>query len=244
MRLRVIRDGAHDGAANMARDAALLERRRPGDDPILRLYRWSPPAVSYGYHQTPEDFDAAAVAARGWGLVRRPTGGRAILHHEELTYAVIGPPDGPLFGDSLHTAYAAINRALLRFLCDLGLAPDVSGGESLAEARGAVCFNSAGRHELTVGGRKVVGSAQRRTADGFLQHGSILTGPAHADLLACLSGDRDTPEARARLGEAVTDLGALLDRQVGEAEMMDLEDALTAAFTAVWDCETVEVDFP
>lgn len=244
MQLRVYRDGARDGAWNMARDADLLRSLRPDDGPVLRLYRWSPPAVSYGYHQKPGDFDAAAIAARGWGLVRRPTGGRAILHSDELTYAVIGPAGGPLFGESLHTAYTAINEALLRFLRDLGLSPDVSGGESLAEARGAVCFRSAGRHELTVGGRKLVGSAQRRTADGFLQHGSILTGPGHADLLACLAGERDTPDERARLAGAVTDLGEALGRPIGDPEMADLEDALVAAFAATWRCGIVETATP
>ncbi len=240
MELRVIRDGALSGDENMARDAGLLARRRDGDGPVLRLYRWSPPAVSYGYHQQPGDFDADAVAARGWGLVRRPTGGRAILHSDELTYAVVGPPHGDLFGDTLHSAYAAINEALLRFLRDLGLTPDVSGGESLSEARGAVCFASAGQHELTVGGRKLVGSAQRRTADGFLQHGSILTGPGHADLLACLAGERDTPAARAALAGAVTDLGELLGEPLDEAGMGRLEDALVAAFAATWRCGVVE----
>ncbi|MBU1074362.1 octanoyltransferase, partial [bacterium] len=142
MRLRVIRDGARSGAENMAADARLLEAHRPGDDPVLRLYRWSPPAVSYGYHQRAADFDAEAVARRGYGLVRRPTGGRAILHADELTYAVVGDARSALFGDSLHAAYASVNSALLLFVRRLGLSPDVSAGESLAAARDAVCFAS------------------------------------------------------------------------------------------------------
>ncbi len=239
MRLQVIRDPARSGAENMAADARLLERHRPGDDPVLRLYRWTPPAVSYGYHQQEDDFDAAAIAARGYGLVRRPTGGRAILHADELTYAVVGDAAGPLFGDSLHTAYAAINEALLGFVRGLGLVPDVSDGESLAEARSAVCFASAGRHEITVGGRKLIGSAQRRLAGGFLQHGSILTGQGHLDLLACLRGMADDPSARARLAAATTDLGELLGREIDEGAYEGFVEGLVAAFAATFRCQVI-----
>jgi len=237
VRLRVIRDGARSGAENMAADTRLLEAWRPGDDPVLRLYRWSPPAVSYGYHQQETDFDVAAIATHGYGLVRRPTGGRAILHSDELTYAVVGGVQGTIFGDTLHTAYASINDALLLFLRKLGLSPDVSEGESLAQARSAVCFQSAGRHEITVGGRKLVGSAQRRLADAFLQHGSILTGEGHADLLACLQGDRDGTVARVQILDATTHLGKLLGRAVAEADMTEMEDALIDAFAETYRCE-------
>ncbi|HPF34549.1 MAG TPA: lipoate--protein ligase family protein [Candidatus Krumholzibacteria bacterium] len=240
MKLRVLRDGPRPGAVNMGLDDGLLRAHRPGDDPVLRLYRWEPACVTYGYHQKPEDFDAAAVAARGWHLVRRPTGGRAILHHQELTYAVVGTSPSPLFGDSLHDSYMTINRALVAFLEGLGLRPDISEGESLAAARGAVCFESAGQHEITVGGRKVVGSAQRRRDGVFLQHGSILTGPAHADLLACLAGGHDTPAARAKLLEATTDLERLQGFAHSAAAYADLEDRLAAACAQAFGVETAE----
>ena len=100
----------------MARDRALLEAHRPGDQPVLRVYRWSPPALSLGYNQDPGVFDRAATDAAGLAVVRRPTGGRAILHADELTYAVVGTSPGPLFGDSLHAVYLAVNRALVAFL--------------------------------------------------------------------------------------------------------------------------------
>ncbi|MDO9694696.1 MAG: octanoyltransferase [Candidatus Latescibacteria bacterium] len=229
-RLVVIRDGARCGAENMAADAGLLARHAPGASPVLRLYRWSPPAVSYGYHQDPDDFDREAIARRGWGFVRRPTGGRAILHAQELTYAVVGDAPSARFGDDLHAVYTAINGALTEFLRRLGLTPDVSAGESLAAARGAVCFQSAGRHEVTVGGRKLVGSAQRRHPDRFLQHGSILTGPAHADLLACLRGEDDGPDRRADLLAATTNLGELLGRDCEGPYADELEDLLAAVF--------------
>ncbi len=230
-RLRVVRDGALPGAENMRRDAELLAACRPGDDPVLRIYRWSPPAVSIGWHQKISDFDADACKARGWDLVRRPTGGRAILHCDEITYAVVAPSPSPIFGSTLNDAYAAINRALLLFLTRLGVTPDVSGGEPLSEARGLVCFKSAGRHEILIRGRKIVGSAQRRTAGAFLQHGSILTGPGHAGLVEVLGSTSRAPQSREALLAATTDLGRELGRPLEEAVMEALAGELATAFT-------------
>lgn len=237
-RLRVILDGACTGAENMARDAALLDEHRPGDLPVLRLYRWRPYAVSYGYHQSPEGFDAAAIAAAGHGLVRRPTGGRAILHAEELTYAVVGTSPSELFGASLHATYTRINEALLLFLRDLGLPADVSGGESRADARGLVCFKSAGRHEINVRGRKLVGSAQRRRGDVFLQHGSILAGPAHLDLPRFLRPAPGQPAPdRAALALVTTDLGQLLGAPLDDEGQERLLPRLADAFCRAWGLE-------
>ena len=231
-RLRIFDDGPRPGAVNMQRDAALLAAQGPGDPPVLRLYRWSPPAVSLGHHQRVGAFDAAAIAARGYGLVRRPTGGRAILHADELTYAVVGASPCPLFGASLHETYATINRALLRFLTELGLRPDVSAGESRAQARGLVCFNSAGQHELTVAGRKLVGSAQRRVEGAFLQHGSLLTGPRHAELAALLAPAHGSGGAPADILARTTDLAALLGRPLPEPALAALAVRLGEAFAA------------
>jgi lipoyl(octanoyl) transferase len=235
--LRVILDGPLPGAVNMRRDAALLAGWRPGRQPVLRLYRWRPPAVSYGFHQRLEDFDQDEIARRGFDLVRRPTGGRAILHAEELTYSVVGPSPSPLFGDTLHSCYMRINEALVAFLRDLGHAAAISGGEARAEMRQAVCFRSAGQHEIEVGGRKIIGSAQRRLDGVFLQHGSILTGPRHADLLACLRPERRGALAREDLLAMTTDLGRLRGRPLDEADHDELAGSLAAAFARVLDLE-------
>jgi len=225
----------------MSTDARLLEEHRRGDDPILRIYRWQPAAVSYGYHQSESDFDRRIIDERGWDLVRRPTGGRAILHAEELTYAVVGSSPSTLFGTTLHATYMRINEALLRFLVNLDLAPDISGGESLTEARGAVCFQSAGQHEITVGGRKIIGSAQRRRGDVFLQHGSILVGPAHADLVDVLQrGDHDRARREALL-DATTDLTR---ESKGTGDQRDFEGwtrTLIDAFAGALDLEPVDL---
>ncbi len=237
-------DGPLPGDANMRRDAELLRRCRPGDDPVLRLYRWSPPAVSLGWHQKADEFDAALIAARGFGLVRRPTGGRAILHADELTYAVVAPVPSPAFGSSLHDAYAAINAALLLFLERVGARPSLAAGESLAEARGLVCFRSSGRHELSIGGRKIVGSAQRRTETAFLQHGSLLTGPAHAELVELLAPARRGAQTRAGLLALTTDLGRELGRTLGEPDLAALAPRLADAFAAALGLEARAVAPP
>ena len=241
-RLRVILDGARTGEANMAADRRLLDGHRPGDDPVLRLYRWDPPAITVGYNQNLEDFDAAAARAAGYDVVRRPTGGRAILHADELTYAVVGSSPGPLFGDSLHAVYMTINRALVAFLAELGLAAEISEGEDRADARGLVCFRSAGRYEIGVAGRKVVGSAQRRTRGCFLQHGSILAGPGHLELLRFLrpgAPGADVPREVLALG--TTDLGRLRGAPCTAADLDALAPRLAAAFAAALDLEPVAV---
>ena len=226
--LRVFYDRAATGAMNMGRDASLLAGHKPGDDPILRLYRWEPAAVTIGYNQDFTDFDEAGIRAAGYDLVRRPTGGRAILHADELTYAVIGTSPGPVFGASLNETYMKINQGLLAFLADLGIQADISTGESREAARGLVCFRSAGRHEISVGGRKIIGSAQRRTGGVFLQHGSILAGPRHLELPSFLQ--RNVNRDPAELAAVTTDLSQLLDVPPTDADLDALAPRLSAAF--------------
>ena len=237
MRLRVIRDGPTTGAVNMQHDHDLLAKHRPGDTTVLRLYRWIPPSVSLGYNQQIADFDRETIAARGYDLVQRPTGGRAILHAEELTYAVVGTSPGELFGGTLHETYMTINRALLTFLQKLGLAADISAGGSRAARRALACFHAAGQHEIGVEGKKLIGSAQRRSNGVFLQHGSILTGPAHADLADCLGAAPARRSNREELLSATTDLGRLLNCKVDEESYQAWEDLLVEAFQESLGCE-------
>lgn len=242
--LHVIMDGPHPGAVNMQRDEDLLHAWRPGRPPVLRLYRWQPPAVSYGFHQRHQDFDHQAIARLGFELVKRPTGGRAILHAEELTYSVVGGSPSPVFGDSLHSCYMRVNAALVAFLRDLGLDVEVSGGEDRSEMKQAVCFRSAGQHEIRVGGRKLVGSAQRRLEGKFLQHGSLLVGPTHAQLLECLQPHRRGGLDRAQLLALTTDLGEQRGAPYAADDYDGLEAQLAAAFGRVLGLEPERVAFP
>ncbi len=166
-----------DGFYNMALDEALADSVRQGRSPAtLRFYGWNPPAISLGYNQRAEEIDHAACAAAGIDVVRRPTGGRAVFHKDELTYSVIARDDHPLLGGAVLATYRTIAGALVAGLRGLGIAAEIVRSEAGAPGgqRAASCFAAAGRYEVTVNGRKIVGSAQRRIDGVLLQQGSLL----------------------------------------------------------------------
>jgi lipoate-protein ligase A len=159
----------------MSIDAALLDRADRDGVSTLRLYGWSPACLSFGRNEPAlSRYDRAAIERLGLAVVRRPTGGRAVWHEHEVTYALAAPI--AMFG-SLKAAYCAIHQRIADALGALGadatLAPDrrAAGGASLSAG---ACFASPVGGEVLIGGRKVVGSAQVRQGDAFLQHGSIL----------------------------------------------------------------------
>jgi len=174
--------GDNLGAYNMAVDEELLARAQAGDRvPVLRFYGWNPPAVSLGRFQKIEEaVDIEACRLHGFDIVRRITGGRAVLHRHELTYSVISRTDNPLFPSHVHGTYKVIAEALLAGLRILGISADIVSRTSrhahLVEKRtkDPACFSSPSWYEIVVNGKKIVGSAQRRLSNAFLQHGSIL----------------------------------------------------------------------
>jgi lipoate-protein ligase A len=176
---KLIIDGAEDGSRNMAIDAALLDEveASPEARTIVRFYRWQVATVSLGRNQKIEKaVDLDYCRASGIDIVHRPTGGRAVLHDDELTYAVASN-DSEAFGDSIYGNYKRVSEALCLAYNRLGvpavLAPDTRKVEGLPEDSDPPCFISPSRYELMVDGRKVVGSAQRRIRRSFLQHGSM-----------------------------------------------------------------------
>ena len=178
---RLLVTEATDGATNMAIDEALWQARQDAAaPPTLRFFAWDPPTVSLGYGQALDDHvDAAACRAFGVGLVRRPTGGSAIYHdgpERELTYTVVATNDDLGVADDLLEAYRWIARALARGLQALGAPVEVIGLPRAGGQVPAFCFARTGRYEIEIGGRKLVGSAQRRRGPCFLQHGSVLLG--------------------------------------------------------------------
>jgi lipoyl(octanoyl) transferase len=184
-RSRLLVSPAADGATNMAFDEALLRRARRTGETLYRVYAWSGPTVSLGRNQSARGvYDLALAGARAIDFVRRPTGGRAILHHREITYSVTGPVTS--FG-SLRESYRTVNRLLLEALRALGVTAAEAETSARAPAPGRTpCFVAPAAGELVVGGCKLVGSAQVREADAFLQHGSILVDddqPVLADLV-------------------------------------------------------------
>ena len=184
-----------DGATNMAIDEAVWrERQRGASPPTVRFFAWAPPTVSLGYGQPLEaDVDVAACRRLGVGLVRRPTGGSAIYHdgpERELTYSVVATSDdlGGV-GDLLET-YRWIGRALRRGLNALGAGAELVAVSAAAGPTPAFCFARTGSYEIEIGGRKVVGSAQRRQGKSFLQHGAVMLGVDEPRLRVLFPKDR------------------------------------------------------
>ena len=179
---RLLTTPAARGMWNMALDEAILESVGRGESlPTLRLYAWEPPCLSLGYAQPVSDVDLARLQARGWDLVRRPTGGRAILHTDELTYSIAAPSSDPRVAGSLLESYNRLARALVEALRSLGVPVEVHERAEVANVQNTnpVCFEVPSTYEITVGGKKLVGSAQARRKEGVLQHGTL---PLSGDL--------------------------------------------------------------
>lgn len=179
---RFIDSGDCSPAFNMALDEALLDWHSEGKiPPTIRFYGWNPPTLSIGYFQRVEkEIEMDAVRRHGLGFVRRPTGGRGVLHEHELTYSVIVSEDHPEMPKTVTEAYRVISEGILKGFQYLGLEAYFAvprteeEKESLKNPRSAVCFDAPSWYELVVEGRKVAGSAQTRQKGVILQHGSIL----------------------------------------------------------------------
>jgi lipoate-protein ligase A len=179
---KYIDSGPNLGAYNMAVDEELLARAEAGETrPVLRFYRWDPPAVSLGRFQRMESaVNADACKRLGCDIVRRITGGRAVLHNQELTYSIIARVDNPLFPSAVLGSYKVIATGLLAGLQNLGIAAEMvsRGGRHAAlvekKTKDPACFSSPSWYEILVNNKKIIGSAQRRMRGAFLQHGSIL----------------------------------------------------------------------
>jgi lipoate-protein ligase A len=163
----------------MARDVAVLEAVSAGESPpTLRLYGWDPPCLTLGKHQGLEAADLGFCRANGIDVARRPTGGRALLHHLELTYSVVAPLATPPLPTALQEAYRLICGGLVRACRALGIDAELTGGEVNlrlpAPTSTVPCFEAPAEGEVVVRGRKLVGSAMRAHAGCILQHGAIL----------------------------------------------------------------------
>jgi len=234
-----IDSGAMTGAENMALDESLARSLAAGEGgPVLRLFRWRPWAISLGYNQAAGEIAAARCAADGIDIVRRPTGGRAILHAEELTYSVVMRTGRRSVLEVYNDISAALVRGLALFGVDVAL--QKSQPDFPAEYRSVSsvpCFTSSARYEIEFRGRKLVGSAQRRfggpEGDAVLQHGSILCGAAHlrlADYLA--AGDAAARDRIRELLRAKTaDLGTITG---GPVAMDRLGACIRRGFEEAW----------
>ncbi|MGG3913458.1 lipoate--protein ligase family protein [Rossellomorea vietnamensis] len=179
---RFIDSGNCSPSYNMALDEALLDWHSEGKiPPTIRFYGWDPATLSIGYFQKVEkEINLDAVKEHGLGFVRRPTGGRGVLHEHELTYSVIVSEEHPEMPRTVTEAYRVISEGILKGFQGLGLEAyfavprTAEEREGLKNPRSAVCFDAPSWYELVVEGRKVAGSAQTRQKGVILQHGSIL----------------------------------------------------------------------
>ncbi|MBU3678584.1 MAG: lipoate--protein ligase family protein [Candidatus Kapabacteria bacterium] len=228
MTLEIVDSGAASGTENMRRDIELCERVRAGEiSPTLRLYTWTPWCISLGKHQNTSSIDMSAVDAAGFDVVHRPTGGRAVLHADEVTYCVCVPVRDAL---DARRIYAEVHQILFRALTSL--VPDLSYATVDHDLRqhyaasgplGQVCFTSHARTEILWHGKKIVGSAQRVLEGVVLQHGSILCGNGHERLAECITAE--TADRR-RLLDSITASSATLTDAAGHS--ITQHDVITA----------------
>lgn len=213
----LIEEEPQSGAANMALDQAIAMACAAGESPpTLRFYRWQPPAVSLGRHQSVADIDQAAVAAHGYDLVRRTTGGRAILHIDEFTYSVAAAATEPRVAGGVMDAYLRLSNALVAGLQALGVAADKAGGDvRTGPDVSAACFEVPSAYEITVHGRKLMGSAQSRRGKYVLQHGSL---PLWGDITRLVDVLVLDEEERPQLHRQLADHACTLATALGVAD--------------------------
>lgn len=218
----IVDTGARTGAENMALDEAIMEAVAAGDAaPTLRLYQWAPPCLSLGKRQPLDGVDLAACRADDVDVVRRATGGWSILHTDELTYSIALRPDDPRVSGAILDTYRTLSEGLIHGLRLLGanaeMNPVIPGG---AQNTSAACFEVPSAYEITLGERKLIGSAQTRPAGKVLQHGSL---PLHGDIARVaryltFTSEEQRTALTAHLRERATTLSDALSHSVTFAE--------------------------
>ncbi|NIS83164.1 MAG: octanoyltransferase [Anaerolineales bacterium] len=229
---RLILSPPASGAENMALDDAVLQAVSTGaSPPTLRLYAWDPPCLSIGYAQPIGDVDLQKLEALGWDLVRRPTGGRAILHTDELTYAVISPEHHPDLSGGVLRSYQKLSAGFAAALKGLGLEVTIQPDIKLPEDQRTdpVCFQVPSAYEITAEDKKLIGSAQVRRRGGVLQHGTIPLRGDIARICQVLNYETQTDreEAQQRVREQAATITDLLGRPV---DWIDVAQAIKEGF--------------
>lgn len=231
MNWRFIIDDDLPGALNMARDMALLDAVSAGEaPPTLRLYGWNPPCLTIGKHQGLDAVNLEFCRREGIDVARRPTGGRALLHHFELTYSVVAPLGTPPMPTALQEAYRLICGGLVRACRGLGVDAELTGAEvnlRLPHPTSTIpCFEAPAEGEVVVAGRKIIGSAMRAHAGCILQHGAILLG-WDGELQAGAMGLPDDALLRPHVTTFSTELGRPVSpREIGPAVVRGIGDEL------------------
>lgn len=240
MEWRFENTGFHSGVFNMEYDEALAKALVKGTGcSVIRVYGWNPPAISLGWNQSIDEIDVEKALSAGIDVVRRPTGGRAILHCDELTYSVTMR----VRDRNVLTVYDEISRALVIGLKEVGALVAIEKSQShfptlYRNVSAPVCFSSAGRYEIKFNGKKLAGSAQRRYAVGngeevVLQHGSILLDSGHKHIVEFLRlpSEEQREALRYELEEKTIELRSILGRTVSFEETAE---AILLGFKNGW----------
>ncbi|HEX2868335.1 MAG TPA: lipoate--protein ligase family protein [Ignavibacteriales bacterium] len=242
MKWHLLDTGFNSGSFNMEYDIELA-RNCPPDEAFFRLYRWKPYCISLGANQKFEDIDQKKALDNGIEVVKRPTGGRAILHAEELTYSVVLPAKA---GFSSTEIYRKVSLALVRALKDFNpglhavelenLQPDFLS--LLKDPSGIACFASTAKSEVKFRGKKLIGSAQRKMGHAILQHGSLLCGNFHLQLIDFLNLPKHEIEViKDDLHNKTTDLATITGSPV---DYSALAEAIIKGFETEWDIEFIK----
>lgn len=239
MEWRLIRDSYHTGFMNMAIDEAIMIAHREGlVPPTIRFYQWSPPAVSLGYFQDlKKEINVDVCQDMGIGIVRRPTGGKAVLHDKELTYSFIIKENHPVVNDSILETYKKISGGMIRGLSYLGITAELVPlrekfkSESLPKGEKSeihhsdfksICFSVPSQYEVQVEGKKIVGSAQVRKREIVLQHGSLLIELDRDKLFSVFNFPSAKIREKLKTGFKATSLEEILKRKVNFSELSEI----------------------
>ena len=239
MKWRLIKDSYHSGFMNMAIDEAIMIAHREGlVPPTIRFYQWSPPAVSLGYFQDlKKEINIDACQGMGIDIVRRPTGGKAVLHDKELTYSFVIRENHPLVNDSILETYKKISGGIIRGLSYLGikavLVPlreklnnALSSNENKSEIHHSdiksICFSVPSQYEVQVEGKKIVGSAQVRKKEIVLQHGSLLIELEKDKLFSVFNFPSAQIRERNKIRFKATSLEEILKKKINFSELSEI----------------------
>ncbi|MBU4509674.1 lipoate--protein ligase family protein [bacterium] len=239
MKWRLIKDSYHTGFMNMAIDEAIMIAHREGlVPPTIRFYQWSPAAVSLGYFQDlKKEIDVEACQDMGIDIVRRPTGGKAVLHDKELTYSFIIRESHPLVNNSILETYKKISRGIIRGLSYLGITAelvplrDKLKSDSLHRGEKSeichsnlksICFSVPSQYEVQVEGKKIVGSAQVRKGGVVLQHGSLLIELEKDKLFSVFNFPSAQIKERLKTRFNATSLEEILKKKINFSELSEV----------------------
>lgn len=234
---RLIEDPPQSGPFNMAVDFQLLEQFKPGKTPIFRLYSWQRSTLSLGRNEKiDEGINLDSCRKQRIPLIRRMTGGKAVLHHSDLTYAIIGELGDLQFGEGVHETYRSLARGFLLFFQKLGLDPQLVETSESGTLEPHLCFSVPSMAEILVEGRKLIGSAQRIRGSAskgrfFLQHGSI---PLDDPVPLMLSVFRHAKEEDLRQKMHSLESLGIYPKKNRESLQLLLKDCISECFGLQW----------